>query len=115
MAGAECRWCWSGGHRTEVVEPLEVFTVEEMMPRILHLKGAQSRDLFLKNKTKGYWLVTVPHNRQINSNEPAKQLGVGRENLQFADETSMLEKLKAGQGCAHPWHSSVMMAMQNLF
>ncbi|XP_032267062.1 prolyl-tRNA synthetase associated domain-containing protein 1 isoform X1 [Halichoerus grypus] len=81
----------------------EVFTVEEMMPHIQHLKGAHSKNLFLKDKKKkGYWLVTVLHDRQINLNDLAKQLGVGSGNLRFADETAMLEKLKVGQGCATP-------------
>ncbi|XP_073905847.1 prolyl-tRNA synthetase associated domain-containing protein 1 isoform X1 [Castor canadensis] len=89
--------------RTEVVEHPEVFTVEEMMPHIQHLKGAHSKNLFLKDKKKkGYWLVTVLHDRQINLNDLAKQLGVGSGNLRFADETAMLEKLKVGQGCATP-------------
>uniref|UniRef100_A0A9L0K4L4 PrdX deacylase domain-containing protein 1 n=1 Tax=Equus asinus TaxID=9793 RepID=A0A9L0K4L4_EQUAS len=81
----------------------KVFTVEEMMPHIQHLKGAHSKNLFLKDKKKkGYWLVTVLHDRQINLNDLAKQLGVGSGNLRFADETAMLEKLKVGQGCATP-------------
>ncbi|XP_058407202.1 prolyl-tRNA synthetase associated domain-containing protein 1 [Diceros bicornis minor] len=91
------------GVRTEVVEHPEVFTVEEMMPHIQHLKGAHSKNLFLKDKKKkSYWLVTVLHDRQINLNDLAKQLGVGSGNLRFADETAMLEKLKVGQGCATP-------------
>nr|XP_012332571.1 putative prolyl-tRNA synthetase associated domain-containing protein 1 isoform X1 [Aotus nancymaae] len=82
---------------------LQVFTVEEMMPHIQHLKGAHSKNLFLKDKKKkSYWLVTVLHDRQINLNELAKQLGVGSGNLRLADETAMLEKLKVGQGCATP-------------
>uniref|UniRef100_A0A671EQQ3 PrdX deacylase domain-containing protein 1 n=1 Tax=Rhinolophus ferrumequinum TaxID=59479 RepID=A0A671EQQ3_RHIFE len=80
----------------------EVVTVEEMMPHIQHLKGAHSKNLFLKDKKKkGYWLVTVLYDRQINLND-AKQLGAGSGNLRFADETAMLEKLKVGQGCATP-------------
>ncbi|XP_047638013.1 prolyl-tRNA synthetase associated domain-containing protein 1 [Phacochoerus africanus] len=89
--------------RTEIVEHPEVFTVEEMMPHIQHLKGAHSKNLFLKDKKKkGYWLVTVLHDRQINLNDLAKQLGVGSGNLRFADETAMLEKLKVVQGCVTP-------------
>ncbi|XP_004710271.1 prolyl-tRNA synthetase associated domain-containing protein 1 isoform X1 [Echinops telfairi] len=88
---------------TEVVEHPEVFTVEEMMPHIQHLKGAHSKNLFLKDKKKkGYWLVTVLHDRQVNLNDLAKELGVGSGNLRFADEAAMLEKLKVGQGCATP-------------
>ncbi|KAJ1078280.1 hypothetical protein K5549_016851, partial [Capra hircus] len=102
MAGAELRAALEA-IRTEVVEHPEVFSVEEMMPHIQHLKGAHSKNLFLKDKKKkGYWLVTVLHDRQINLNDLAKQLGVGSGNLRFADEAAMLEKLKVGQGCATP-------------
>ncbi|KAL4693756.1 hypothetical protein H8959_013021 [Pygathrix nigripes] len=108
MAGAELRAALEQrlgalAIHTEVMEHPEVFTVEEMMPHIQHLKGAHSKNLFLKDKKKkNYWLVTVLHDRQINLNELAKQLGVGSGNLRFADETAMLEKLKVGQGCATP-------------
>ncbi|XP_032041728.1 prolyl-tRNA synthetase associated domain-containing protein 1-like [Aythya fuligula] len=81
----------------------QVFTVEEMMPHVQHLKGGHSKNLFLRDKKKkGFWLVTVLHDRQINLNELAKKLGVGSGNLRFADENAMLEKLKVGQGCATP-------------
>ncbi|KAM4770710.1 prolyl-tRNA synthetase associated domain-containing protein 1 [Rhinophrynus dorsalis] len=85
------------------VEHPEVFTVEEMMPHVQHLKGAHSKNLFLKDKKKkSLWLVTVLHDRQVNLNDLAKKLNVGSGNLRFADEASMLEKLKVGQGCATP-------------
>ena len=48
-------------------------------------------------------------------NDLGKQLGVGSGNLRFADETAMLEKVKVGQGCATPWHSSVMAEMVKIF
>uniref|UniRef100_UPI00398F0D67 prolyl-tRNA synthetase associated domain-containing protein 1 isoform X2 n=1 Tax=Pristiophorus japonicus TaxID=55135 RepID=UPI00398F0D67 len=76
----------------------EVFTVEAMMPYVQHLKGAHSKNLFLKDKKKKcLWLVTVLHNRQVNLNDLAKKLGSGSGNLRFADEGTMLEKLKVGQ------------------
>ncbi|XP_066482153.1 prolyl-tRNA synthetase associated domain-containing protein 1-like [Tiliqua scincoides] len=85
------------------VQHPEVFTVEEMMPHIQHLKGAHSKNLFLKDKKKKeYWLVTVMHDRQINLNALAKKLGVGSGNLRFADEAALLDKLKVGQGCVTP-------------
>ncbi|XP_007433483.1 prolyl-tRNA synthetase associated domain-containing protein 1-like [Python bivittatus] len=85
------------------VDHPEVFTVEEMMPYVQHLKGAHSKNLFLKDKKKkGLWLVTVLHDRQINLNDLAKKLGVGSGNLRFADEAAMLDTLKVGQGCATP-------------
>ncbi|KAM4679389.1 prolyl-tRNA synthetase associated domain-containing protein 1-like isoform 1-T1 [Amazona ochrocephala] len=91
------------GIATVTAEHPEVFTVEEMMPHVQHMKGGHSKNLFLKDKKKkGFWLVTLLHNRQINLTDLAKKLGVGSGNLRFADENSMLEKLKVGQGCATP-------------
>ncbi|XP_075720637.1 prolyl-tRNA synthetase associated domain-containing protein 1-like [Rhinoderma darwinii] len=90
------------GIQPECVEHPEVFTVEEMMPHVQHLKGAHSKNLFLKDKKKSLWLVTVLHDRQVNLNDLAKKLNVGSGNLRFADEASMIEKLKVGQGCATP-------------
>ncbi|KAJ1156356.1 hypothetical protein NDU88_009079 [Pleurodeles waltl] len=88
---------------TVCLEHPEVFTVEEMMPHVQHLSGAHSKNLFLKDKKKkGLWLVTVLHDTQINLNDLAKKLNVGSGNLRFADEATMLEKLKVGQGCATP-------------
>ncbi|XP_048374434.1 prolyl-tRNA synthetase associated domain-containing protein 1-like [Sphaerodactylus townsendi] len=85
------------------VEHPEVFTVEEMMPHVQHLKGAVSKNLFLKDKKKKQlWLVTVLHDREISLNNLAKKLGVGSGNLRFADEATMLDKLKVGQGCVTP-------------
>ncbi|XP_054842653.1 prolyl-tRNA synthetase associated domain-containing protein 1-like [Eublepharis macularius] len=85
------------------VEHPEVFTVKEMMPHVQHLKGAHSKNLFLKDKKKkGLWLVTALHDRQISLNDLAKKLGIGSGNLRFADEAALLEKLKVGPGCATP-------------
>ncbi|OXB76124.1 UNVERIFIED_CONTAM: hypothetical protein H355_005335 [Colinus virginianus] len=81
----------------------EVFTVEEMMPHVRHMKGGHSKNLFLRDKKKkGFWLVTVLHDREVNLNQLAKKLGLGSGNLRFADENAMLEKLRVGQGCATP-------------
>ncbi|KAK1792811.1 hypothetical protein P4O66_012718 [Electrophorus voltai] len=83
------------------VEHPEVFTVEEMMPHVEHLSGAITKNLFLRDKKKKcLWLVSARHDRQVNLNDLAKKLGVGSGNLRFADEATMLEKLKVGQGCA---------------
>ncbi|XP_053793560.1 prolyl-tRNA synthetase associated domain-containing protein 1-like [Vidua chalybeata] len=91
------------GIATVTAEHPQVFPVEEMMPHVQHMQGGHSKNLFLKDKKKkGFWLVTVLHNRQINLNELGKKLGVGSGNLRFADENAMLEKLKVGQGCAMP-------------
>ncbi|XP_008320411.1 prolyl-tRNA synthetase associated domain-containing protein 1 [Cynoglossus semilaevis] len=87
--------------QTSCVEHPPVFTVEEMMPHLQDVTGAVTKNLFLKDKKKkSLWLVSARHDRQVNLNDLAKKLGVGSGNLRFADEATMMEKLKVGQGCA---------------
>ncbi|XP_075996642.1 prolyl-tRNA synthetase associated domain-containing protein 1 [Genypterus blacodes] len=87
--------------RTSCVDHPPVFTVEEMMPHLQEVSGVVTKNLFLKDKKKkGLYLVSTRHDRQVNLNDLAKKLGVGGGNLRFADEASMMEKLKVGQGCA---------------
>ncbi|XP_057704689.1 prolyl-tRNA synthetase associated domain-containing protein 1-like [Corythoichthys intestinalis] len=87
--------------QTSCVDHPPVFTVEEMMPHLQDVSGAVTKNLFLKDKKKKtLWLVSVRHDRQVNLNELAKKLSLGSGNLRFADEATMLDKLKVGQGCA---------------
>ncbi|KAG7513126.1 prolyl-tRNA synthetase associated domain-containing protein 1-like [Solea senegalensis] len=44
--------------------------------------------------------TTCVDHAPVNLNVLAKKLGVGSGNLRFADEATMLDKLKVGQGCA---------------
>ena len=86
-----------------------MYTVEEMIPDVQHLKEARSKNLVLKDKKKkGYWLVLVLY-RQINLHDLARQLGVGSGNLLFASGTAMLGTLTVGQDWAIPWPSSVVV------
>ncbi|XP_077586000.1 prolyl-tRNA synthetase associated domain-containing protein 1 [Stigmatopora nigra] len=87
--------------QTSCVNHPPVFTVEEMMPHLQDVNGVVTKNLFLKDKKKkSLWLVSVRHDRQVNLNELAKKLALGSGNLRFADEATMLDKLKVGQGCA---------------
>ncbi|XP_034041302.1 prolyl-tRNA synthetase associated domain-containing protein 1-like [Thalassophryne amazonica] len=45
-------------------------------------------------------IVGSLHTGTVNLSVLAKKLGVSSGNLRFADEATMLEKLKVGQGCA---------------
>lgn len=64
--------CGGGGHRLLQLSLslllLQVFTVEEMMPHLQDVKGAVTKNLFLKDKKKkGLWLVSARHDRQVSS------------------------------------------------
>eukprot|EP00794_Sanderia_malayensis_P020574 gene20574-22598_t len=82
----------------EIVEHPEVFTVEGMMPYLQNCKGAISKNLFLKDKKKKLWLVSVQAEKQINLADIGKQVGASGC-LRFADEAIMVEKLGVAQGC----------------
>ncbi|XP_072771300.1 prolyl-tRNA synthetase associated domain-containing protein 1 isoform X2 [Nerophis lumbriciformis] len=81
--------------QTSCVDHPPVYTVEEMMPHLQDVDGVVTKNLFLKDKKKkSLWLVSARHDRQVNLNDLAKKLGVGSGNLRFADEATMLDKLK---------------------
>ena len=90
------------GSTSETTEHPAVFTVEAMMPYVGHLPGADSKNLFLKDKKKKrLWLVTALASREVNLNDLAKKVGASG-GFRFADEAIMLEKLGVGQGCVTP-------------
>lgn len=98
-----CLYATDEGIQSDTGDVFQVFTVEEMMPHVQHMKGGHSKNLFLKDKKKkGFWLVTVLHDRQVSLNDLARKLGVGSGKLRFAEETALREKLRVGQGCATP-------------
>lgn len=89
--------------QSTTVEHPEVFTVEAMMPYVHHLKGAITKNLFVKDKKKkGLWLLTARHEVTVNLNDLAKQVGAAG-GFRFADETVLKDVLGVGQGCVTPF------------
>lgn len=82
----------------ELIEHPEVFTVEAMMPYLEKCNGVVSKNLFLKDKKKGLWLVSVEAERTVSLSEIAKKVGAPG-GLRFADEAIMIERLGVAQGC----------------
>jgi len=64
------------GHRTFDHAP--VYTVEESKQMRGALEGAHVKNLFLRNKKGGMWLVTCLEDRQIDLKRLAERLGAGR-------------------------------------
>ncbi|XP_022110326.1 prolyl-tRNA synthetase associated domain-containing protein 1-like isoform X2 [Acanthaster planci] len=87
---------------TEIVEHPEVFTVEAMMPHLQDISGVVGKNLFLKDKKKGLWLLTARHNRVVNLAKLAKTVGAPG-GLRLADESVLQEKLGVTQGCVTPF------------
>lgn len=86
------------GINPEVIDHPEVFTVEAMMPYLQNCNGVVSKNLFLKDKKKKLYLVSVEANRAVDLAELAKKVGASG-GLRFAQESIMLEKLGVAQGC----------------
>lgn len=82
----------------EIIEHPAVFTVEAMMPYMDNCNGVISKNLFLKDKKKKLWLVSVAAERPVNLSELSKKVGAPG-GLRFADESIMIEKLGVAQGC----------------
>merc|ERR1712200_191928 len=90
------------GINYENIEPPEVFTVDAMMPYLTNIYGAIGKNLFLKDKkTKGLYLLSACHDRDIKLNDVAK--AVVFQQLRFADEEIMFEKLGVKRGCVTPF------------
>lgn len=81
----------------ENIEHPEVFTVEAMMPYLTNVKGAVAKNLFLKDKKGGLFLLSALHNRNINLTTIAKT--VKAPGLRFASEDLLIEVLGVKQGC----------------
>lgn len=82
----------------EIIDHPEVFTVETMMPYLQQCNGVVSKNLFLKDKKKKLYLVSVEAEQRINLSDIAKKVRASG-GLRFADESIMVEKLGVAQGC----------------
>lgn len=82
----------------------EVFTVETMMPHLKHLPvpGSVGKNLFLKDKKKKLYLLTVHHDRPVRLDAIAKTLGASG-GLRLADESILETTLGVKQGCVTPY------------
>ena len=70
-------------HRT--VEHAPVFTVEEAQAACAHIPGGHTKNLFLKDRKDGLWLVVACESLRIDLNALAKQLAVARFSFGASD------------------------------
>ena len=79
------------------------FTVEEQTAHISHLPGAMTKNLFLKDKKHGMFLVTAAFNQEVNMKVLAALLGLAGANLRFCDEELMMTNLGVAKGSVSPF------------
>ncbi len=78
-----------------------VFTVEEGKHLSEKIAGAHSKNLFLKDKKKAYFLVSVLEYKRVDLKALSKQYGKG--GLSFANADELLEKLQLTPGSVTPY------------
>lgn len=80
----------------------QLFTVEEQSSLSLVLKGELTKNLFLKDKKHGLYLVTVSSNQDVNLKALGNQLQLSGVNFRFGDEALLQEKLQISRGSVGP-------------
>lgn len=79
------------------------FTVEEQAVHVGHLPGTLTKNLFLRDKKHGLFLVTTLSTRDVNMKTVASLLNLSGANLRFGDEELLKEKLGIIRGAVSPF------------
>src|SRR5690348_5813920 len=86
-------------HRT--FEHVPVFTVEESRAVCAHIPGGHTKNLFLKDRRDGLWLVVAREHLRIDLNALAKQLDAAR--FSFGSAELLIEVLGVPPGSVTPF------------
>lgn len=78
------------------------FTVEEQAVHVGHLPGTLTKNLFLRDKKHGLFLVTARHDRDVNLKLVGNLLSLSGANLRFGDEELLTQKLGVTRGSVSP-------------
>lgn len=79
-----------------------LFTVEEQNSLSAVLKGDFTKNLFLRDKKYGLYLITVRSHQEVNLKSLALKLKLPGANFRFGDEALLQEKLQISRGCVGP-------------
>lgn len=79
------------------------FTVEEQAVHVAHIEGTLTKNLFLRDKKYGLYLVTTLSTREVNLKTFAKLLKLSGANFRFGDEELLQEKLGISRGSVSPF------------
>ena len=85
---------------TVTVSHPPLFTVDDAKRLRGTLTGAHCKNLFLRNKKGGMWLVTVPEDRPLDLRQVGERIGAGR--ISFASEDRLDRYLGVGAGSVTP-------------
>ena len=89
------------GIAVRTFEHAPVFTVEEARSLRGSLPGAHSKNLFLKDKKGGLWLVVAEETRKVDLNALSRQIGAPR--FSFGSAALLAEVLGVPPGSVTPF------------
>eukprot|EP00600_Ochromonadales_sp_CCMP1393_P006253 CAMPEP_0174960260 /NCGR_PEP_ID=MMETSP0004_2-20121128/3612_1 /TAXON_ID=420556 /ORGANISM="Ochromonas sp., Strain CCMP1393" /LENGTH=703 /DNA_ID=CAMNT_0016208627 /DNA_START=14 /DNA_END=2122 /DNA_ORIENTATION=- len=84
-------------------EHAPAFTVEEQAEHVGSIAGTLTKNLFLRDKKHGLFLVTALADRDVNMKDVASMLKLSGANLRFGDEALLMEKLGVIRGAVSPF------------
>lgn len=90
------------GIKAHTVEHAPLHTVEESQTLRGELAGAHIKNLFLRDKKKNMWLVTVEENRDVDLKGLRKVIGA-KGNLSFGNADLLMEKMGVSPGSVSPF------------
>lgn len=79
------------------------FTVEEQSVHVGHLPGLLTKNLFLRDKKYGLFLVTTRSDRDVNMKTVGNLLKLAGSNLRLGDEELLQQKLGVIRGAVSPF------------
>jgi len=85
----------------DLYEHKPLFTVEESRQLRGKIKGAHSKNLFLKNKKNNFFLISCEEHDEINLKKISKNLNLG--NISFAKEKYLVKYLGISPGSVSPF------------
>ncbi|KAH6832810.1 YbaK/aminoacyl-tRNA synthetase-associated domain-containing protein [Perilla frutescens var. hirtella] len=80
-----------------------VLTVEAQAKYVGNMKGALSKNLFLKDKKQRYYIVSALANTKVDLKVLSQRLGLGKGGLRMAPEEALSEILHVPLGCVTPF------------
>lgn len=79
------------------------FTVEEQAQYVSGIPGTLTKNLFLRDKKHGLFLLTVLADRDVNMKDFASLMNLSGANVRFGDEELLQEKLGVIRGAVSPF------------
>ncbi|KAK4429665.1 Prolyl-tRNA synthetase associated domain-containing protein 1 [Sesamum alatum] len=80
-----------------------VLTVEAQAKYVGHMKGALSKNLFLKDKKQRYYIVSALPETKVDLKVLSQRLGLGKGGIRMAPEEALGEILQVPLGCVTPF------------